>query len=482
MQKILLWFRRDLRLSDNTALHAAKGARIIPVYIHAPEEDAPWPAGAASRWWLHHSLQGLATQLKACGSRLILRRGESLAVLQALIRETGAGAVYLNRLYEPAGIARDSRIKRALTEQGIEYHSFAGSLLFEPWQIRTQAGEPYKVFTPFWQACQKQGLPTALAPATRKLPTVPTRLPSLALDELRLLPRSDWDAQFHRHWQPGETGARNRLRKFIRDKLIGYGNGRDLPAQAATSGLSPHLHFGELSPRQLVYALEHRLAQDTSAAVSKGVQCFLRELAWREFTHHILYHFPHTTHKPLNPRYQSFPWQTRHTRQLAAWQQGHTGFPIIDAGMRELWATGSMHNRVRMIVASLLCKNLGHHWLLGAKWFWDTLVDADLAQNSFNWQWVAGCGADAAPYFRIFNPLTQSEKFDPEGIYLRRWVPELAHLPNRYIHAPWLAPEDVLLSAKIRIGRTYPPPICDLKQTREAALLAYKQHRAGTAH
>jgi len=480
MQKILVWFRRDLRLSDNPALRAAKGAQIIPIYIHAPQEETPWQPGGASRWWLHHSLTALAAQLKAAGSRLIIRSGDSLTVLQDLIKETGADAVYLNRLYEPASISRDSRIKTRLAHAGVHYRSFASSLLFEPWQVQTQGGSAYKVFTPFWQTCLKLGLPTDVVPAVRNLPAVASRLRSLAIEALQLLPEINWDAQFHHHWQPGEAGAQTRLRHFIKHNLNEYETGRDLPAHSATSLLSPHLHFGEISPRQIVYAIEQTLHNAKSGILQKQAQGFLRELVWREFTHHILYHFPHTTHKPLNPRFENFPWHRRSNKLLRAWQRGQTGFPIVDAGMRELWSTGTMHNRVRMIVASLLSKNLGFHWLLGAKWFWDTLVDADLAQNSFNWQWVAGCGADAAPYFRIFNPLTQSEKFDPEGIYLRRWLPELAQLPNKYIHAPWQAPAEMLNAAGVVPGHTYPLPICDLKSTREEALLAYKQHTRST--
>ena len=476
MQKILVWFRRDLRMRDNPALHAAKGAQMIPIYIHAPTQVAPWQAGGASRWWLHHSLTALATQLKAGGSRLIIRSGDPLTVLLDLIAETGADAVYLNRLYEPASIVRDSRIKTRLTQQGIDYRSFAGSLLFEPWQVQTKTGNAYKVFTPFWQTCQKRGLPSDITPAVRTLPAVSTRLRSLAIADLKLLPAIGWDKQFCASWQPGEAGAQSQLRRFLKHKLAEYETGRDTPAHAATSLLSPHLHFGEISPRQIVYAVEHALHNTNRGGMHKPAQEFLRELVWREFTHHVLYHFPHTTHKPLNPRFENFPWHRRSNKLLRAWQRGLTGFPIVDAGMRELWSTGTMHNRVRMIVASLLCKNLGYHWLLGAKWFWDTLVDADLAQNSFNWQWVAGCGADAAPYFRIFNPITQSEKFDREGIYLRRWLPELTALPNRFIHAPWQAPTDILNTAGVVLGKTYPFPICDLKRTREEALLAYKQH------
>ncbi len=480
MQKILVWFRRDLRLSNNPVLHAAKGAQIIPIYIYAPQEDAPWQNGGASRWWLHHSLTALAAQLKAASSRLIIRTGDSLSVLQDLINETGASAVYLSRLYEPASITRDSRIKAHLTQRGIDYRSFAGSLLFEPWQVQTKTGSAYKVFTPFWQACLKLGLPNELVPAARTLPTVSTRLRSLAIEELQLLPRNSWDTHFYAHWQPGEAGAQTRLRQFIKHKLNEYESGRDLPAHTATSLLSAHLHFGEISPQQIVYAIEHALHKTKSRSLQKQAQGFLRELVWREFTHHILFHFPHTTHKPLNPRFENFPWHRRNNKLLRAWQRGQTGFPIVDAGMRELWSTGTMHNRVRMIVASLLSKNLGFHWLLGAQWFWDTLVDADLAQNSFNWQWVAGCGADAAPYFRIFNPITQSEKFDNNGIYLRQWLPELAQLPNKFIHAPWLAPAEMLDAAGVVLGKTYPLPICDLKNTREEALLAYKQHTRST--
>ena len=476
MTKILLWFRSDLRLADNPALAAAKQASLIPVYIHAPDEEVPWPSGAASRWWLHHSLAALDAQLHKLGSRLIIRKGDSLSVLQRLIEETGASAVYCNRLYEPATIRRDKLIKAELSQEGIEYRSFASHLLFEPWQVQTGGGTPYKVFTPFWNTCQKIGLPTDIAPAVRKLPPVEKKIKSTALAALALRPDNKWDADFHTYWQPGAAGAQQRLREFIKQQLADYKHGRDFPALSTTSRLSPHLHFGEISPRQIVYAIAQVREHNRSASFNKQAQGFLRELVWREFTHHILYHFPYTTDKPLNPRFTNFPWQTRKTRALMAWQQGQTGFPIVDAGMRELWATGTMHNRVRMIVGSLLTKNLGLHWLHGARWFWDTLVDADLAQNSFNWQWVAGCGADAAPYFRIFNPITQSEKFDAQGKYLRRWVPELKNLPSKYIHAPWLAPDEVLRDAGVQLGKTYPLPIVDLKLSRERALEDYKQH------
>lgn len=476
MKKILLWFRRDLRLADNPALDMARREHVIPVYIHAPDDEAPWQPGAANRWWLHHSLSALDAQLRKAGSRLIIRQGAALAELQELIAQTGAQAVYCNRLYEPATIRRDKQIKAELTRQGIEYRSFAGHLLFEPWSVQTGGGTPYRVFTPFWNACQRLGLPSDIKPAIRKLRPVTNSLTSLSLADLALLPRINWDSEFHHHWQPGEAYAQKRLREFLKQQLDEYETGRDFPAQAVTSRLSAHLHFGEISPRQIVYAVEHARQTGKKRIFAKQAQAFLRELVWREFTHHILYHFPHTTDKPLNPRFDGFPWQTRKTKALRAWQTGTTGFPIVDAGMRELWTTGTMHNRVRMIVGSLLTKNLGLHWLHGARWFWDTLVDADLAQNSFNWQWVAGCGADAAPYFRIFNPVSQSEKFDAQGEYLRRWVPELKNLPNKYIHAPWLAPEAVLQDAGVKLGKAYPLPIADLKESRARALEDYRRH------
>ncbi len=475
MRKILVWFRRDLRVADNPALSAAKSDRVIPIYIHAPDDEAPWQPGAASNWWLHHSLLSLQDRLKTIGSRLIIRQGDTQQVLSRLIEETGAEAVYCNRLYEPATIKRDTKLKKQLTDQGLEYRSFSGSLLFEPWQIKTGNDTPYKVYTPFWHACEKQGLPHDIQPAIRKLSAVSTRLKSMHVDELQLLPHIDWDAAFYEHWQPGEAKAQKRLREFIKHDLADYDRSRDYPERTGTSRLSPHLHFGEISPRQIVYAIEQARHTVQSPTFSKNANSYLREIIWREFTHHVLYSFPDTLSKPLNPRFKQFPWQNRQTKLLRAWQLGQTGFPIIDAGMRELWHTGIMHNRVRMIVGSLLTKNANYHWLQGAKWFWDTLVDADLAQNTFNWQWIAGCGADAAPYFRIFNPVTQSEKFDKNGNYIRKWVSELRDVPNKFIHTPWEMDEQQQAQYRCRIGHDYPERILDLKQTREEALRLYKQ-------
>lgn len=387
----IVWFRLDLRLADNPALAAAaKRGPVLPVYIWAPEEEGAWPPGAASRWWLHHSLKSLAADLGG----LVIRRGPSLDALRQLVKETGATAVFWNRRYEPALIARDTKVKQALIADGLKVESFNSALLFEPWELK-----PYKVFTPFWKACLKLPVSKPLRAAKLKV----AKAKSLRLEQLKLLPKLDWAADFP--WQPGEAGARRQLRRF---KPTGYRKKRDFPAIAGTSRLSPHLHFGEISPRQVWKA---------------GNVDFRRQLVWREFAHHLLYHFPHTPEKPLRRDFEKFAWR-KNSKALQTWQRGRTGYPLVDAGMRELWTTGWMHNRVRMVVASFLVKDLLIPWQEGARWFWDTLVDADLANNTLGWQWVAGCGADAAPFFRIFNPTTQAEKFDPDEKYIRRWVKE----------------------------------------------------------
>ena len=469
----LLWLRRDLRLADNPALAAAlEGAdRLLPVYIHAPEEEDPWQPGAASRWWLHHSLTALGAQLAERGSRLVIARGETLGTLRRLIQASGAGSCHWNRVYDPALIGRDTRIKQALRADGIDCRSHNAALLFEPWQIKTGAGEPYRVFTPYWRRCQRElaRLPAPL-PAPGTLPPVPDGVDGLSVEVLDLLPRIPWDDGLRECWRPGEAGARELLERFIDGALEGYQDGRDLPARAGTSRLSPHLHFGEIGPRQIVA----RLA--AAGLTGDDADAFVRELGWREFSHQLLYHFPQTPDTPLNPRFADFPWRDGDTEPLLqAWQRGRTGIPIVDAGMRELWHTGWMHNRVRMIVASLLTKNLRLPWQSGARWFWDTLVDADLANNTQGWQWSAGSGADAAPYFRIFNPVRQGERFDPDGVYVRRWCPELAHMPKRWLHQPWAAPADVPRDARVNLGRDYPRPIVDLAKTRAEALAAYDQ-------
>lgn len=467
MSTALVLFRRDLRLTDNPALSAACAAhtQVIPIFIHAPDEDAAWAAGAASRWWLHHSLAALDNQLRAQHAGLHLRQGDTLDVLRELIRTSSATAVYWNRLYEPASIARDTRIKSALRELGIAVHSHNAALWCGPWQIATQQGDPYKVFTPYWRNLRPQlqavhPLPEPALPGWNKLPG---GLPLAALD---LLPRIRWDKGLAETWQPGEAGAQELLDIFGDDAIGNYAQARDLPARHGTSRLSPHLHFGEISPRQIHAELDRR-AQRVDAKRRPDVEPYLRELGWREFAHHLLFHFPQTPTENFNPRFADFRWSPPDDALLARWQQGHTGIPLVDAGMRELWHTGWMHNRVRMIVASFLTKNLRQHWQHGARWFWDTLVDADLANNTLGWQWVAGCGADAAPYFRVFNPVTQAKKFDPDGVYLRRWLPELIDAPLDLLHEPW---KD--LSLLNRSG--YPAPMVDLASSRLDALAAYQ--------
>jgi deoxyribodipyrimidine photo-lyase len=465
----LVWLRRDLRLTDQPALLAALAQyqRVVPVYIHAPDEEAPWSPGAASRWWLHHSLAALARDMAARGGRLIIRRGATLTALRALAHETRADAVFWNRLYEPANVAREREIKGALREAGLVVESHNAALLCEPWSVRTAGGEPYRVFTPFWRAASRT-LDALAAPAAapRALPPVADSVASEPLESLRLLPRIRWDTGLAAHWTPGEAGALARLDAFVDAALARYADDRNRPDLPGCSRLSPHLHFGEISPRQ---ALAAARGAAMAAAAASGAECFTRELGWREFAHHLLYHFPHTTTEPLDARFATLPWQ-RDAATIEAWQRGRTGYPIVDAGMRELWHTGFMHNRVRMIAASLLTKNLFVHWLEGARWFWDTLLDADLANNTLGWQWTAGCGADAAPYFRIFSPVLQAERFDPLRTYLRRWCPEIARLPDRWIHQPWAAPPDVLAAAGMRLGVDYPLPIVDPRASRSLAL------------
>jgi deoxyribodipyrimidine photo-lyase len=464
----IVWLRQDLRLRDNPALQAAakQGGPIVPVYILCDAEDQDFPLGGASRWWLHRSLSALDAELRARGSRLSLLRGPALDCLRSAVARTGASAVFWNRRYEPASVARDLEVKKALRAHGLVVESFNSALLREPWEIQNGSGQPYRVYTPFKRRVLENLDPPAPARAPSKWPAPRSWPESVALDELELLPDIQWYDTMNRMWRPGEAGAHARLRTFAKQPLASYAKTRDRPDRDGTSALSPHLHFGEISVRQVWHVLA---AKGTKVRDST----FAAELLWREFAHHLIYHFPHTVQEPLDRRFQRFAW-SRDAEHLRAWQRGRTGIPIVDAGMRQLWATGWMHNRVRMVVASLLVKNLRIHWLEGARWFWDTLVDADLANNTLNWQWVAGSGADAAPYFRIFNPITQSAKFDPDGEYVRRWVPELARLQVPHIHAPHDAPAAVLQAAGVKVGSTYPAPIVDLAESRRAALDAYQ--------
>jgi len=469
----IVWFRQDLRLADNHALSAAAATgAVIAVYLFAPGEEGGWEPGGASRWWLHRSLTSLRQSLRERGAELCIRASDdSLATLLALVRECAATRVVWNRRYEPASRARDARIKSALRARGIIAESYGGALLHEPWAARTRSGGPFQVFTAFWRHLSTLGDPEEPRPAPAQL-RAPATLPvSQQLESLGLLPAHDWPKGLAAAWTPGESAALARLEEFSCRNLEDYALERDRPALRGTSRLSPHLHFGEIGPRQVWHAIR-RSAQRQGRHRSWRDSRFLLELGWREFAHHLLYHFPHTPELPLRAGFERFPWQLDSTA-FAAWRRGATGYPIVDAGMRELWQTGWMHNRVRMIAGSFLVKDLLLPWGAGARWFWDTLVDADLASNTLGWQWVAGCGADAAPFFRIFNPLTQGVRFDPAGAYVRRWVPELAALPDDWLHRPWAAPAGVLRAAGVRLGETYPHPLVEHAAARKSALEAF---------
>ncbi len=474
IRPVLVWLRLDLRLQDNPALLAAveTQAPVIPIFIWAPEEENPWPPGAASRWWLHQSLSSLATSLVRAGSRLIVRKGPTARALRDLLIETNAKAIFWNRRYEPALRGRDEKLKRALTAEGMQAQSFNSALLFEPWTILNRAGQPFQIFSAFWKTCLKQPQPHEPFPAPKALQS-PKRWPdSLPLAALELEPRIDWAAGIRTRWVPGEAGARRELKRFLDGNFERYASDRNLPSKTGTSRLSPHLHFGESSPREVWHALRKR----RTAINGESIDSYLREMGWREFAYYLLFHFPFTTDECLRKEFARFPWRID-LGLLKRWQRGKTGYPLVDAGMRELWATGWMHNRVRLVVASFLTKHLRICWEEGAYWFWDTLVDADLANNTLGWQWTAGCGADAAPYFRILNPVLQSEKFDTDGYYIRKWVPEIARLSADWIHKPWVAPAAVLSEAGIQLGSSYPAPVVVHEEARRAALQAFESIR-----
>ncbi len=470
----LLWFRLDLRLTDNPALEAAirQGGPVIPVFIWSPEEEGPWEPGAASRWWLHHSLTQLEESLRELGSRLVVRRGPTIETIRELIEESGATSVLWNRRYEPACIDRDRRVLAALHHDGRFAESFNGSLLFEPPNVLTRQGAPYQVFSPFWKACLAQPGPPSPKPVPENINSPRCWPTTLRLRELDLEPTKNWADGFCSRWRPGEAGAWEAFHRFLDEVLSQYATERDRPDRVGTSRISPHLHFGEINIRQIWSTVRARLGDDALG----GGQCYLRELGWREFAHHLLFHFSHTTRQPLRQDFAAFPW-AHAPENLRAWQRGLTGYPIVDAGMRELWHTGWVHNRVRMIVASFLVKDLLIDWQEGAAWFWDTLVDADLANNTLGWQWTAGCGADAAPYFRIFNPVRQGETFDPNGDYVRRWVPELGQVSSEWIHRPWEAPPSLLANAGVELGTTYPRPIVDHREARARAMEALQRSK-----
>jgi deoxyribodipyrimidine photo-lyase len=480
MTKTLLWFRRDLRLADNPALRSLldENSTPIPVYIHDDHTDGCKP-GAAEAWWLHHSLAALQESLRKRGSELLIFRGRPQTLLPELVRRCGAAGAVWQRCYEPAALARDEKISDILEQQHYSARVFDSGLLREPWQHLKRDGTPYRVFTPFWKALSGTGLTRLPLPAPKTLPApdiaeLPGRVTLQALD---LLPTNGWDSGFHARWRPGEAGAWKALRQFLDTALPDYPDRRDIPGADATSRLSPHLHFGEIGPVQIQEAALSHSAGNRDHGVLRGTESFLRQLAWREFSYHTLYHFPSSATQPLDERFAAFPWRTDYREDLLRWQRGTTGIPLVDAGMRELWATGYMHNRVRMVVASFLTKNLMIPWQEGASWFQDTLVDADLANNTMGWQWTAGCGFDASPWFRVFNPVLQGEKFDPEGNYVRHWVPELAQLDRRYLHKPWSAPPGVLADAKVDLDRDYPLPMVDLRHSRQRAIEAWNRFK-----
>ena len=475
--RALCWFRSDLRLTDNAAVAAsARAGEAIFVFIDETD-GALRPRGEAGRWWLHHSLARLGDSLAAHGQQLLLLKGESRVLLPRLARDFEVDLVVWNRRYGAAEREIDAAIKAELKSQSIAAESFNGALLYEPMEIRSKAGGPMRVFTPFWRACRASRAPDLPIPAPASLPPLPV-LPEAPerrdLGSLDLLPKHpDWAGGLRNSWSPGEAGAQEGLSAFLSGALRNYGENRNRPDFVSTSRLSPHLAFGDISPRQIWHATEAARMAGQAAGSADDIEKFYSELGWREFSHHLLFHYPNLATVNYQPKFDDFPWADAEPN-LRAWQRGRTGYPIVDAGMRELWQTGFMHNRVRMIVASFLIKHLLIDWRFGESWFWDTLCDADPANNAASWQWVAGSGADAAPYFRIFNPVTQGEKFDPEGTYIRRFVPELARLPDKFIHKPWEAPHPIRQGAGILLGQTYPAPIVQHEQARQRALAAFQ--------
>ena len=472
----ILLLRDDLRLTDHPALSAVADEPVLAIYL-VEEGIGRRALGGASRWWLHHALKALARDLAAKGGRLDILRGDPQRLVPALAEAAGATRIVWSRRYDAAGRAADAALKASLKARGGAAESFNAALLYEPWTVRTGEGRPFRMFTPFWKAARLGGAPPLPLSAPARLVAAdwpPGAPPRVALDDLALLPKTpDWAAGLRATWTPGEAGARASLDAFLADGLPGYADGRDRPADPHVSRLSPHLRFGEISPRQAFHAAS--LAAESGQAPWRDIEKFQAELGWRDFSYHLLFHWPDLATKNFNPRFDAFPWAAPDPAALKRWRKGATGFPLIDAGMRELWTTGFLHNRVRMVVASFLIKNMLTDWRIGEDWFWDTLCDADPASNAASWQWVAGSGADAAPYFRVFNPVLQGEKFDPSGAYVRRWVPELAALPAKWIHKPWAAPE------ALRRGLDYPAPMLDLATSRDQALAAAAALSAATA-
>jgi deoxyribodipyrimidine photo-lyase len=472
----IVWFGDDLRLADHPALHAAArtGSPVICLYVFDEQSGGLRPPGSAARWWLAQSLRALQNSLGRMGSALVLRKGSAPRVIAELARETGAGAVFWNEIAQSSHQAVADQVAAAVAPMGVATRAFPGDLLVHPADIRNKEGRGLRVFTPFWRRVQALGDPPAPVRAPRTLRAMPD-VASDAIESWRLEPvHPDWAGGLRESWTPGEASAQQRLEAFLGEGVVGYRRERDRPDRRGTSGLSPHLRFGELSPRQVWHAA--RFAAAERPALSSDIDKLMSELGWREFCRHLLFDISDLAGRNLQPAFDAFAW-SHDDHALHAWQRGQTGYPLIDAGMRELWHTGVMHNRVRMVAASFLVKHLLIDWREGEKWFWDTLVDADPGSNPANWQWVAGSGADAAPYFRVFNPVLQGEKFDPEGAYVRRWLPEIARLPASLIHRPWSASPLELKAAEVELGVSYPRPIVDHKAGRERALRAYAKLR-----
>lgn len=471
MPTTLVWYANNLRVDDHPALiqAAARGA-VVPVYVYDPEYTGPSALGGASKWWTHHSISALCDRFRDMGSDLVLRKGNPSEQLREIAQAVGADMVMFCESIEPDLQVREEGVGFELGKQGIEVERFPMHLLWPVGSVMTKDGNPYQVFSPFWKMALNTFEPDAPMTAPTKL-TAPERLPkSLGIDELGLLPKTNWHEQMQERWTPGEGGAQERLNAFVEHRLDDYHEDRNRLDIPGWSAMSPHIHFGEISVRRIW----HTIAQDPQWSTRKSKEHYLREVGWREFAQHLINHFPRTIGEPLREQFKVFPW-VKNPEQFEKWKRGQTGYPVVDAAMRNLWAEGWMPNRARMIVASFLCKDLRISWEEGMAWFWDTLVDADLGSNTLGWQWTAGCGADAAPYFRVFNPVSQGTKFDPDGAYVRQWCPELASLSKKAIHAPWEAPPMELAAAGVTLGEDYTEPMVDHKRAREQALEAFEK-------
>ncbi len=469
-EKTIMWFRQDLRLKDNPALTAAcQRGEVIPVYIYDTFNGGKHAPGSATRWWLHQSLLSLNEQL---GASLVIMSGDPKVLLAQLVAKSGANMITWNRNYEPWQIARDKRIIRELKGSNLDICTYNGSLLWEPWDILNKSGQPYKVFTPFYRRGCLEGLePRKPSPVPSEKKFFHLNEMDQGIDSLKLIPKVRWYEKISEIWKPGENEAHKKLKGFLNAPVNDYRSNRNVPGSKGTSKLSPHLHFGEISPNQIWHSANKKIKSNVSVP---DLDCFLSEIGWREFSYYLLFHFPNIPDDNFHQKFDNYPWEDEEIK-LKAWQRGQTGVPIVDAGMRELWKTGHMHNRVRMIVGSYLVKNLNIDWRHGKDWFWDCLLDADLASNSASWQWVAGSGADASPFFRIFNPVLQGEKFDKDGLYVRTYCPEIKNLPNQYLHKPWETPDQLLLECGIELGKNYPRPLVNLKKSRADALDKYRQ-------